>query len=90
MQLLARIQSLGQSPAVAYAIWLSCMGDPNANMPLPGSPSTPAAIPSLVLHTFPVAPANLQCKVSVKHWTSVMCRRPRGLSFWRWAQLQHF
>lgn len=47
MQLLARIQSLGQSPAVAYAIWLSCTGDPKCK-------HAPARLPQYSrCHPFP-------------------------------------
>lgn len=78
---MTRIQSLGPSPAAVSAVWLNCMGDPNANMPCQAPPSALASILPLVLHTVPVIPVNLQCKAPAKHWTPVMCRRPRRLSF---------
>lgn len=80
-QQVTRIQSLGQSPAAVSAVWLNCVGDPNANMPCQAPRSAPASILPLALHTFPVIPVNLQCKASARHWTPVMCRRPRWLRF---------
>lgn len=77
-QLLARIWSLGQSPAVAnvlcWTAWMTQM------LLLP-------FLPLPFMHSSVLA--NLQCKVSVKLWTFVTRRGLKWLWFWSLAQKRH-
>lgn len=73
---------------MADAVWLSCLGNPNSNMPLPGSPPPPppdpCCHPSPCPSRIPVGQPTYDAKCLLHKE-----KESKTAKLWEWAQEQH-